>query len=215
MMTSTRLPYTLSFVLFLGLVSSSTYWYMHLNQPRPRPVAAPPAPAPAPVNLEAAASLFGGAARGPATRVFELVGTLVAGAGSSAIIGEGSTPAKAVRLGGKVAEGVLLEEVHARHVVVRLENGVQRVDLKPGASLSVTPVETAAPAVVPTRTTAASTAPAQRYECVTDLPGCGAMHPEMQHRTMRSMKLHGARRHSSPSANLATSAPTSFPTRSR
>ncbi len=112
-------------LLFILLCASLAYWGMRMFTPAPRPHA-PPQERP-PASVEAASKLFGGnapAAVGSAH--YQLKGIVNAdGANSVAIISANGQPARAIRIGGEVAPGVTVSEVHAKHVLLS-ENGVPR-----------------------------------------------------------------------------------------
>lgn len=126
-----RWPLVISFVLFIALCATLAYWAMQFFKPPVRPVAAPPPSAQAPVNIDAAASLFGGRANAAVASNFQLKGVIMAGtpADSVAIIAADGKPAQAIRANSEVAPGVKVKEVHRGYVVL-LDNGVEkRVEL--------------------------------------------------------------------------------------
>ena len=55
-----RLPLFISFTLFIALSVSLAYWALQLFKPPLRPIAPMPAASTPPINIEAAATLFGG-----------------------------------------------------------------------------------------------------------------------------------------------------------
>ena len=96
-----RLPVFVSFVMFIALCISGTYWVTKLFKAPARPVAAPPPAPQVEVNLAAAASLFGGrpAAAAVASN-FQLKGGVVAGKPeeSVAILSADGKPPQSVAL---------------------------------------------------------------------------------------------------------------------
>ncbi|MGV3743352.1 MAG: type II secretion system protein N [Burkholderiaceae bacterium] len=126
-----RWPLVISFVLFIALCATLAYWAMQFFKPPVRPVAAPPRSAQAPVNIDAAASLFGGKGSAAVASNFQLKGVIMAGtpADSVAIIAADGKPAQAIRANSEVAPGVKVKEIHRGYVVL-LDNGVEkRVEL--------------------------------------------------------------------------------------
>jgi general secretion pathway protein C len=156
-----RSPQIASFVLFLGLCASGAYWTLHLMKPRPRAVAAPPPAVAPPVDVNAAGMLFGGApvaAAGPSN--YQLKGVVATASGrSAAIVAVEGRPAVIVGIGGAVAPGVTVQEVHPRYVVLMENGAARRLDLPEPTGPSST--GTAPPGVVPTSPPAVVTPPPQ------------------------------------------------------
>lgn len=137
-----------SFVMFIALCASATYWALQLFRPAVRPVAAaPPAAKPEP-KLDAAAGLFGGrpAAFAVASN-FELKGVVVASnAGESvAIVSADGKPAQAVGVDSEVMPGVTIKEVTRQFVLLSEGGVVKRVEL-PESAKSQVRMEMAPPA---------------------------------------------------------------------
>jgi general secretion pathway protein C len=133
-----RWPLIASFVLFIALCAALAYWAMQFFKPPTRPVAAPPPSAQAPVNVDAAASLFGGKGSAAVASNFQLKGVILAGtpADSVVIIAADGKPAQAIRVNSEIAPGVKVKEVNRRYVVL-LDNGVEkRVELPEDAKLA-------------------------------------------------------------------------------
>lgn len=127
-----RWPILVSFVLFLGLCASLTFWILQFLKPTPRLVAAPKQQTWSAANPEAAAALFGGrAAAAAAATNFQLKGVVVAGndVDSVAILVPEGKPAVAVRVNGEAAPGVTVKEVHAKYVLLSEGGVVKRVEL--------------------------------------------------------------------------------------
>jgi general secretion pathway protein C len=127
-----RWPLLTSFVLFIALCVSATYWGMQLLKPPARPVAAPPPAVQAPPDPRAAAVLFGGR-QGPVAIAtnYQLRGVVSSGTSgeSVAILSADGKPPEAVRANREFQPGVLIKEVHPRYVLLQ-ENGVmKRVEL--------------------------------------------------------------------------------------
>jgi general secretion pathway protein C len=127
-----RWPLLTSFVLFIALCVSATYWGMQLLKPPARPVAAPPPAVQAPPDPRAAAVLFGGR-QGPVAIAtnYQLRGVVSSGTSgeSVAILSADGKPPEAVRANREFQPGVVIKEVHPRYVLLQ-ENGVmKRVEL--------------------------------------------------------------------------------------
>ena len=127
-----RWPLLVSFVLFIALCASATYWGMQLYKPPARAVAAPPPSVQAPPDPRAAVVLFGGR-QGPVAVAtnYQLRGVVSSGTSgeSIAILAADGKPAEAVRANREIKPGVIVKEVHPRYVLLQ-ENGViKRVEL--------------------------------------------------------------------------------------
>ena len=127
-----RWPLLTSFVLFIALCVSATYWGMQLYKPPARAVAAPPTTVQAPPDARAAVVLFGGR-QGPVAVAtnYQLRGVVSSGTNgeSIAILAADGKPAEAIRANREIRPGVIVKEVHPRYVLLQ-ENGVmKRVEL--------------------------------------------------------------------------------------
>ena len=144
-----RLPLILNVLAVAVLAASSAYWALQLYKPAQRPIAAPPPAMRAEPPIASATGLFGGAQVAAVASNFQLTGVVAAGSESVAIIVADGNPAQAVRLGGQVAPGVILREVHPRHVMLSDSGVAKRIDLakdvKPAAEMAP-PTAVAAPA---------------------------------------------------------------------
>jgi general secretion pathway protein C len=164
-----RWPLVASFVLFIALCATLAYWAMQFFKPPVRPVAAPPPSAQAPVNIDAAASLFGGRGSAAVASNFQLKGVILSGtpADSVVIIAADGKPAQAIRVNSEIAPGVKVKEVN-RGFVILLDNGVEkRVEL-PEDSKLVAGMESARAAPVATAPLPARPAPAMPATVVDD-----------------------------------------------
>ena len=140
-----RWPLLTSFVLFIALCVSATYWGMQLYKPPARAVAAPPPAVQAPPDPRAAVVLFGGR-QGPVAVAtnYQLRGVVSSGTSgeSVAILSADGKPPEAVRANREIQPGVIIKEVHPRYVLLQ-ENGVmKRVELlddSKGVSMGDTP----------------------------------------------------------------------------
>jgi general secretion pathway protein C len=127
-----RWPILVSFVLFVGLCASATFWAMQLFKPVARPVAFPKPAAKTEIDPEAALSLFGGrAAAAVVASNFQLKGVVVANNAleSVAILAADSKPAEAIRVNSEVVPGVTVKEVHAQYVLLSDGGVMKRVEL--------------------------------------------------------------------------------------
>ena len=125
-----------TFVMFIALCASATFWALQLFKPAVRPVAAAPQSAPPDVKIEAAAGLFGGR---PATFAvasnFQLTGVVVASNAneSVAIVSADGKPAKAAAVNAEVMPGVTVKEVNRQYVLLSEGGVVKRVELAESA----------------------------------------------------------------------------------
>jgi general secretion pathway protein C len=122
-----RLPIIFSFLLFLALCASMTYWWLQWMAPATRPLIAPVAAERALPAMAAAANLFGGNAEAVVTVQVQLSGIIMAnrGADSLAIIALPGKPARALRVNAEVIEGLVIKQINPRNVVLS-ERGVDR-----------------------------------------------------------------------------------------
>ena len=122
-----RLPIIFSFLLFLALCASMTYWWLQWMAPATRPLIAPVAAERALPAMAAAANLFGGNAEAVPTVEVQLSGIIMAkrGADSLAIIALPGKPARALRVNAEVIEGLVIKQINPRNVVLS-ERGVDR-----------------------------------------------------------------------------------------
>lgn len=142
-----------TFMLFILLCMSLTYWALQAFKPSQRVLVEAPLPA-ADVNLEAAAGLFGG--RGVQARTasnYQLKGVVLASdpAQSVAILSENGKPSRAVRAGGEIAPNVRVKEVQRHYVLLSEAGSITRIDLP---RKSVAAIIEAAPATAPSITPA-------------------------------------------------------------
>jgi general secretion pathway protein C len=153
-----------------GVLAAQWFWYFAA------PAALPATPARASVQLDAAAEqvaaarLFGAAPAGAiaATTLNIRLKGVFAGAVASqgvAILNAGGRDESA-RTGGEIVPGVVLEAVHAQHVVLRRNGVPERVDLEARSTLAqatpAPPPRTAAPA--PGAAAPAQSSPGRRFQ---------------------------------------------------
>jgi general secretion pathway protein C len=127
-----RWPLLVSFVLFIALCVSATYWGMQLYKPPARAVAAPPPAVQAPPDPRAAVVLFGGR-QGPVAVAtnYQLRGVVSSGTTgeSIAILAADGKPAEAIRANREIQPGVIVKEVHPRYVLLQDNGVIKRVEL--------------------------------------------------------------------------------------
>jgi general secretion pathway protein C len=123
-----RAPLISSFVLFLALIASLSFWAMQLLAPPPRMVAAAPQSSSRPAPpIAAAANVFGGRGSGKTMMNVQLRGVVLAGRAKESVAilaAEGGAP-RPLRLEGEVLPGVKVQEIHPRYVVLS-DHGVLR-----------------------------------------------------------------------------------------
>ncbi len=121
------LPLLASFVFFILLCVSLTYWALQFTKPSARPIAIVQENHQSSDNTQAALELFGGSGTSETVSSFQLKGVVVAnkGAKSVAILATDSKPANAFTVGQQIAPGTTLQEISSTYVVL-MENGVQK-----------------------------------------------------------------------------------------
>ena len=120
-----RLPYFISFVLFIVLSMSIAFWALHFFKPKGRPSAAPPEAPRQEIPMEAAAGLFGGKLVASTATNFLIKAVIASRSGNSGTVVfaiEGD-PMKSMGVGGEVVPGVIVKEIHNLYVMVS-DNGV-------------------------------------------------------------------------------------------
>jgi general secretion pathway protein C len=123
-----RISLILSFVLFIALCVTMSFWVLQFIKPEARKIAAPPATKPV-ADVESVAGLFGGALAVNAN--YQLKGIVLANPAnqSGAIIAVDGKPTQAYRIDAEISPGVKLSEVHSTYILI-LDNGVsKRVEL--------------------------------------------------------------------------------------
>ncbi len=132
-----RLPLLFTLLALIFLAASATYWGMQLFKPQQRPIAAvAPTSVPEP-SPDAAATLFGGQAVANVATNYQLTGIISAGRDSAAIIVADGQPPKAMKMGGELAPGVRISEVHPRYIMLSEGGVMKRIDLAPDAKPAI------------------------------------------------------------------------------
>ncbi|MES2933299.1 MAG: type II secretion system protein N [Pseudomonadota bacterium] len=124
-----------SFLLFVALSISATYWALRLFKPVARQVIAPPTAPPTEIKLEAASGLFGGRTAAAMATNYQLKGVIAAqnGSGSVAILVADGQPAQIVGVGAEITPGVSVKEVHAQYVILSDGGVLKRVEWPEGS----------------------------------------------------------------------------------
>jgi general secretion pathway protein C len=115
-----QLPTLTSFVVFLALCASITYWLLQWMAPASRPLATPiQAEYPLP-DVSAAADLFGGANEALGALPIQLKGIILANHPneSVAIIALNGKPARALKASAVVSDGILIKQITAGGVIL-------------------------------------------------------------------------------------------------
>lgn len=122
-----RLPVIASFLLFLMLCASITYWLLQWMAPSTRPLIVPMPVERALPEMSAAANLFGGNAEAISAISVQLSGIIMAdrGADSVALIALPGKPARSLHVNAEVIEGLVVKKINSRSVVLS-ERGVDR-----------------------------------------------------------------------------------------
>ena len=122
-----RLPIISSFLLFLTLCASITYWLLQWMAPATRPLIVPLPVERALPEMTAATNLFGGNSEAVSTIAVQLSGIIMAnrGADSVAIIALPGKPARSLHVNTEVIEGLVVKKINPRSVVLS-ERGVDR-----------------------------------------------------------------------------------------
>jgi general secretion pathway protein C len=128
-----RLPLIVSFVLFMLLCGSATYWFMHLFRKAPERTLAPVplSSNSSEISIEAATRLFGGQLSVTAASNYQLKGVIAGRDGTygAAIIVADGKPAQALPVGHEISPGVSLKEVHPQYVMLSENGALKRINL--------------------------------------------------------------------------------------
>ena len=126
-----RLPIISSFLLFLTLCASITYWLLQWMAPATRPLIAPVPVERAMPEMTAAANLFGGNVEAVSTIAVQLSGIIMAnrGADSVAIIAIEGNPSRSLHINDELRSGLVIEEIKTTSVVLSSSAGKQEVSL--------------------------------------------------------------------------------------
>jgi len=135
-----RLPLIVTVLAVVLLSASLAYWGLQLFKPQQRVIAAPPPPPPVGIDMDAAKGLFGGQITVAAVSNYQLKGVVAArGEDSAAIISVDNKPAEALAVGKEIVPGVIVKEVHPKHVILSEGGVIKRLDLPSGDGVSSGP----------------------------------------------------------------------------
>ena len=134
-----RLPVLISFLLFLALCASLSYWLLQWLAPATRPVVGPAPAERALPAMSAAANLFGGPTEVVSSTPIQLKGIIHAAKSSEsiAIIGIEGKPARTLKVDAEVASGLVIEQINLTSIVVSDLNGKRELPL-PAFSVQAT-----------------------------------------------------------------------------
>lgn len=146
-----RLPLFINLCLFAALCAALSFWGLHIFKPKIRPIAAPVMTDAFEPAVGQWGSWFGQAAVAEAAPSnFQLRGVIVAKRekDSAAIIAVDGRPTLIIGVGKELAPGVVLQGVHADHIMVAEAGAPRRIDLPPNVILpGVNPVGSTSPPV--------------------------------------------------------------------
>ncbi|MCX7217198.1 MAG: hypothetical protein NTZ96_12900 [Burkholderiales bacterium] len=122
-----RLPIISSFLLFLTLCASITYWLLQWMAPATRPLIVPEPVERALPEMTAAANLFGGSTESVNPQGVKLTGIIHAKSPneSIAIIALEGKPTRELKVGAEVSSNLILKRIEAFSVVLS-DKGVER-----------------------------------------------------------------------------------------
>jgi general secretion pathway protein C len=122
-----RLPIISSFLLFLTLCASVTYWLMQWMAPATRPLVMPAQAERALPEMSSAANLFGGSTEAVNPQGVKLTGIIQAKSPneSIAIISLEGKPTRELKIGAEVSSNLILKRIEAFSVVLS-DKGVER-----------------------------------------------------------------------------------------
>lgn len=154
-----RLPVLLSFLFFVALCVSLTYWALQWLQPPSRSIAIPVTAAIEENRLDSAAELFGGRAAPAAVLAnVQLKGVVVADTPSEsvAIISVDNAPARAIGIATEFQPGMTIREVHDRYVLITDSGATKRIDLPLAPTAGQQPVSVTFPMTQPYQSSTAT-----------------------------------------------------------
>ena len=149
-----RLPLLCSFILFVLLCASVTYWVLQWTAPATRALQVRAPSEPTLPDIAAAAQLFGGASAAATITPLQLSGIIYASKASErvAIIATEAKPARALRLHAEVVPGVTIHQINQRSVIISEPSGQRELPLpalstpqQPSVPTASEPAKTSAP----------------------------------------------------------------------
>ena len=121
----------LSLIALAIFCATLTWWVITLTTHESAPL--PAAAAGRAPSVEQAATLFGGQLKHQENQDVHLFGILALQHGAAAIVSYGGEPARAISLGGPLADGIKVKEVRARSIVIDRRGALSEVFLPPNA----------------------------------------------------------------------------------
>lgn len=144
-----RLPLLLSFLIFIALCMSLSYWGMQVFKPAVRAVSAPVAAATFEPGVGQWGSAFG---RNPVAEVaasnYQVKGVVVAAVArdSAAIISADGKPALTIAVEHELSPGVKLVEVHETYILISEGGLIKRIEIPQSVSPSAGGIQIFTPA---------------------------------------------------------------------
>jgi general secretion pathway protein C len=128
-----RLPLLCSFVLFILLCASVTYWVLQWTAPATRALQVIAPSEPTHPDISAAVQLFGGASAAATVTPLQLSGIVYASKASErvAIIATEAKPARALRLHAEVVPGVSIQQINQSSVEILEHGQLREIRLQP------------------------------------------------------------------------------------
>ena len=124
-----RLPLLFTLLGLIALSASIAFWFLKLYKPEARPMVAVAETVVPEPQADAGATLFGGQVVTVAVSNYQLTGVVSAGEQGVAILVADGQPPKAVQVGKEIASGVVLKEVHPKHVILSEGGMIKRIEL--------------------------------------------------------------------------------------
>ncbi|MCU6433149.1 hypothetical protein LPB67_05085 [Undibacterium sp. Jales W-56] len=146
-----RVPLIVSFLMFIVVCMSLSFWGIQLFKPKPRAVAVPSQVVAFEPGAGQWGNIFGASQIAQAASNYQLKGVILARRmnDSVAIVSANGKPAQAVGINQELSAGITLQEVHAQYILIS-ENGIiKRVELPPSTTIMASPSAAINNAVVP------------------------------------------------------------------
>jgi len=137
-----RLPLMCSFIAFVLLCISLSFWGLHVFKPVNRSVAEPPMKGSIEPGSGQWGGVFGGGTVGQVTTSnYDLKGIIIAKKilESLAIVAANGKPAQTIALNAEIAPGIILKEVHEQYVMISESGVMRRVTLPENAIVNIVP----------------------------------------------------------------------------
>ncbi|MFM7485162.1 MAG: type II secretion system protein N [Burkholderiaceae bacterium] len=140
-----RLPLLCSFVLFILLCASVTYWLLQWMAPSTRTLQVVAPAEPALPELSAATQLFGGASTEATSTPLQLSGIIYSRTPGErvAIITSDAKPARALGMNAEVAPGIIIKQINQRSVIISEQTSQREIQLTVPATTQQTATPTA------------------------------------------------------------------------